>query len=57
MKFSKGETLKLIVTGQNIAGKIMPIGDDIVADNKGNHIIHTGGRYDSQLYLQFIKKQ
>lgn len=56
MRFYAGETLKLVVSGQNLPGGQMPILKGIVPQNKGKHIIHTGGKYASQLQLQVIKK-
>jgi predicted acyl esterase len=54
MKWRRGEQLQLLVAGRKLstvemAGVAPP---DTV--NKGRHIIHTGGRYDSRLIVPFI---
>lgn len=49
--FHKGEKLKLIITGYNLAGSPLPSVEDVVPSNKGEHIVHTGGEYSSYLYL------
>jgi len=56
MIFSKGEKLRLVVAGHNLSGGQMPNTAEVVPDNKGKHIIHTGGKYDSHLQLQVVKK-
>jgi uncharacterized protein len=49
----KGEQLELVVSGHYIReGWFEPLSWDI--DNKGNHIIHTGGKYDSFLQVPVI---
>jgi uncharacterized protein len=46
-----GEQLRLVITGHNIIGPPMPTAGQPDSDNHGHHIIHCGGRYDSQLVL------
>jgi uncharacterized protein len=46
-----GEQLRLVVTGHNIIGPVMPLAGNPRADNHGRHIVHSGGRYDSHLRL------
>jgi uncharacterized protein len=49
----KGEQLELVVTGHYIReGWFEPLSWDTL--NKGNHIIHTGGKYDSFLQVPVI---
>lgn len=46
-----GEQLRLVITGHNPIGSPMPRTADAEPDNKGRHIIHTGGQHDSYLQL------
>ena len=49
----KGQQLRVIVTGHYISENwFLPVGYD--PENKGNHIIHTGGKYDSYLQIPVI---
>ncbi|MGB0962389.1 MAG: hypothetical protein ACPGVY_06790, partial [Mycobacterium sp.] len=59
-----GEQLRLIITGVNLLGGVMPdlstgsptpqnLGT-VTTNNRGRHIIHTGGPHDS--YLQITAK-
>jgi len=56
MIFNKGEKLRLVVSGHNLMGGQMPNTSEVVPDNKGKHIIHTGGKYNSNLELQILKR-
>ncbi len=57
MRWHAGEKLQLIVAGYNVLGRFrkgMPGGMNLPGPethNKGYHIIHTGGRYDSYLLM------
>lgn len=56
MHWKAGEKLRLILAGYNILSRFHtgPLNMDLpapVTRNKGCHIIHTGGRYDSYLQL------
>lgn len=57
MHWHAGEQLELIVAGYNILGRFrqaLPGGMNLPGPetrNKGYHIIHTGGRYDSYLLM------
>ena len=55
MKWRAGEQLQLLVAGHKLSTVEMPglVAPDSV--NKGRHIIHTGGRYDSRLIVPFIQ--
>lgn len=50
MRFHPGETLRLTVTGTNIAGG-PPQGLQLTLRNQGRHIVHTGPDTDSRLVL------
>ncbi len=57
--FKKGDRLRLIVQGSDIhahpeGGHTMQHKSTV---NKGRHIIHTGGKYDSQLVVPVIPEQ
>ncbi|NID09197.1 CocE/NonD family hydrolase [Fibrivirga algicola] len=51
MAFYPGEQLRLVVSSRNDLGAIMPGTPGYVPDNKGQHIIHTGGSHASYLQL------
>ena len=53
MIFHAGETLRLCISGYDYLGRV---GHSlrIVNFNKGGHIIHTGGEYDSYLILPIV---
>ncbi|MFC1947798.1 CocE/NonD family hydrolase [Chloroflexota bacterium] len=57
MCWHKGEKLKLTIAGYNVLSRFRqgpPGGMNLpgpVTRNKGNHIIHTGGKYDSFLFM------
>lgn len=51
MAFYPGEQLRLIITGKNSLGAIMPGTPGYVPENQGKHIIHTGGVHASYLQL------
>ncbi|HJX04082.1 MAG TPA: CocE/NonD family hydrolase [Dehalococcoidia bacterium] len=49
----KGQQLRVIVSGHYISeGWFLP--STYETDNKGNHVIHTGGKYDSYLQIPVI---
>lgn len=51
LAFYPGEQLRMVVSGINALGAIMPGTPGYVAKNKGQHIIHTGGSHSSYLQL------
>jgi len=55
MIFHKGETLRLVLTGNDIIKPPFPEMDPIQGDNKGKHIIRFGGQYESYLQLPVTK--
>lgn len=48
-----GEQLRLVVSASDEAGSMMPGTAPVKPDNKGVHVIHCGGEYDSYLRLPF----
>jgi uncharacterized protein len=52
-RFAPGETLRLVIQGKDIYRQPRPLiqafHDDTV--NQGEHVIHTGGRFDSHLLI------
>lgn len=50
-----GEQLRLVVPGHNLIGAPMPCTAGVEPDNKGRHLVHTGGRYDSYLQLPVLR--
>lgn len=51
-----GEQLRLVVSGHNLIGGVMPVARSVEPDNKGRHIVHTGGRYASYLQLPILSR-
>lgn len=54
MTFYKGEQLRLVISGRNDLGAIMPGTPGYVPENTGKHIVHTGGVHASYLQLPVI---
>ncbi len=54
MVFHAGETLELVVAGFDYMPSRPQDRPTSVVDNKGTHVIHTGGDYDSYLLLPTI---
>lgn len=51
MVFYPGKQLRLVVSSKNDLGAIMPGTQTYVPENKGKHIIYTGGEHASYLQL------
>lgn len=49
-----GEQLRLVISGYNLLGGVMPQRGTVVPDNKGRHVIRTGGAHAS--FVQFPVK-
>ncbi|CAD6580509.1 MAG: hypothetical protein TREMPRED_002761 [Tremellales sp. Tagirdzhanova-0007] len=49
--FYPGESIRFIVSSNNILGAMMPFTPDVVPANRGQHVIHTGGSNASYLQL------
>jgi predicted acyl esterase len=56
MLWHAGEQLCLIIAGYNLAPEPFPGIEPPKLRNKGEHIIHTGGKYDSHLLVPVILK-
>ena len=52
LAFDPGEELRLVITGHHLLGGVMPGVGNVVPNNRGRHVVHTGGRYSSFLQLQ-----
>jgi len=60
MKIHAGETLCLAIGGQPFDAfgfPGMPGADKIATRNRGTHIIHTGGQYDSHVVLPLLRSR
>ena len=56
MTFYPGETLRLVVSSQNITGNVHAgVPAFVSPDNRGKHIIHCGGDYQSYLQIGILK--
>lgn len=51
MVFYPGEQIRFVISSRNDLGAIMPGNPGYVPDNKGKHIIHTGGAHASYIQL------
>lgn len=51
MLFHPGEQLRLVVSGRNTLGPMMPMVRDYEPRNSGQHVVHTGGSRPSYLQL------
>jgi uncharacterized protein len=51
MRFYPGEQLRLVISGRNLLGPMMPMVRNYVPANTGQHIVHTGGARASYLQL------
>jgi predicted acyl esterase len=49
--FYTGEQLRLIISAKNTLGSIVPGVANYVPENRGEHVIHTGGSHASYLQL------
>ncbi len=52
-RFGPGETLRLVIQGTDIYRQPRPLVQALHDDsvNRGAHLIHTGGRFDSHLLI------
>jgi uncharacterized protein len=51
LAFRPGQQLRLVISGRQILGPIMPRLPEYTPANSGQHIIHTGGEHASYLQL------
>ena len=56
MRWHAGEQLRLIIAGYNLMPVLLPGVKPPNLRNKGEHIIHTGGKYDSHLLVPKIPR-
>jgi uncharacterized protein len=49
--FRPGEQLRLVISAQNLFGQWMPALREYSPQNKGRHVVHTGGNHASYLQL------
>ncbi|MCT4458644.1 CocE/NonD family hydrolase [Lactiplantibacillus paraplantarum] len=56
MTFDAGESLRLVISSKNELGSVMPGTPGAAPDNKGVHVLHTGGEYASYLQLPIFEK-
>ncbi|WP_067974476.1 CocE/NonD family hydrolase [Mycolicibacter icosiumassiliensis] len=54
LAFYPGEALRLVISGRNILGTLMPAIREYTGANSGKHVIHTGGDHASYLQLPVI---
>ena len=54
LRFYPGEGLRVIISSRNALGPIMPGTRDYLPVNHGQHVVHTGGRYDSYVQLPVV---
>ncbi|MDB9822308.1 CocE/NonD family hydrolase [Deltaproteobacteria bacterium] len=52
--FHAGQQLQLVIAGYDYVLSAPGDRQDVHIQNKGNHVIHTGGKYDSYLLVPFI---
>ncbi|WP_197687504.1 CocE/NonD family hydrolase [Mycobacterium sp. MS1601] len=55
LHFLAGEQLRLIVSSRNLFGPWMPGTPEYIANNTGQHVIHTGGSHASYLQLPVLR--
>lgn len=54
MRWHAGETLQVMIAGHKLSAAEMPGVAPPDTINKGRHVIHTGGKFDSHLLVPFI---
>lgn len=55
LSYKAGQTLRVVVGAKNELGSVMPGTPGAESDNKGFHIIHTGGEHASYIQLPLMK--
>ncbi|MEO1770753.1 CocE/NonD family hydrolase [Candidatus Enterococcus ferrettii] len=56
LSYQAGETLRMVVSTKDELGSVMPGTPGSTPDNKGAHILHTGGEYSSYLQLPLLSE-
>lgn len=54
MVFHPGEQLRFVISSRNLLGTLMPFIREYQGENKGQHIIHTGGQHSSYILLPIM---
>ena len=54
MLWHAGQQLRIVIAGYNLSPAALPGVEPPMVLNKGEHIIHTGGKYDSHLLVPVI---
>lgn len=54
LRLHPGEQLRVIVTGHHLFGGVMPGADNVASENRGRHVIHTGGAQASFIQLPLM---
>lgn len=55
LTYYEGETLRVMISSRDEIGSVMPGTPGCVTNNKGTHILHTGGKYASYLQMPLMK--
>ena len=55
LSYQAGETLRIVISTKDELGSVMPGTPGCIPDNKGAHILHTGGEYASYLQLPVMQ--
>lgn len=55
MTYYAGETLRVMISSKDEIGSVMPGTPGCIPNNKGIHILHTGGKYASYLQMPLVK--
>ncbi|CDT23436.1 Putative acylase (fragment) [Sphingobacterium sp. PM2-P1-29] len=55
MVYYAGDTLRVMISSKDEIGSVMPGTPGCIPNNKGIHILHTGGRYASYLQMPILK--
>ena len=55
MTYYEGETLRVMISSHDEIGSIMPGTPGCIPDNRGTHILHTGGDHASYLQIPFLE--
>ena len=55
MTYYAGDTLRVMVSSKDEIGSVMPGTPGCITNNRGTHILHTGGKYASYLQMPLMK--
>ena len=55
MTYYEGDTLRVMISSKDEIGSVMPGTPGCITNNKGIHILHTGGKYASYLQMPLMK--